>query len=206
MSQEVRINFTANTAGFLSGVRNIQTAIARTTESIQNKTKEWSIDIANATTALRNGARVIQATASWLSAPLREFSRFEDAATRLAPLVGGLEAAKSLCEELRDEAANGTMSFEQLASVAGRLSTVFKNPADVQKWTTIFHNISAGTELGNHGIRGIHRKFFEINPSPRSHGNEILFQTREVPDCGGNLLKFDASYTSHVPARFSGIQ
>ena len=154
MSQEVRINFTANTAGFLSGVRNIQTAIARTTESIQNKTKEWSIDIANATTALRNGARVIQATASWLSAPLREFSRFEDAATRLAPLVGGLEAAKSLCEELRDEAANGTMSFEQLASVAGRLSTVFKNPADVQKWTTIFHNISAGTGLGNHGIRG----------------------------------------------------
>lgn len=77
----------------------------------------------------------------------RQFARFEDAATRLAPLVGGLETAKNLCRSLRDEAANGTMSFEQLAGVAGKLAAVFKNSGDIKKWTTIFHNISAGTGL-----------------------------------------------------------
>jgi len=227
---DINISFGANTAGIqqaLSDIRqsvnqysknitsNFQTVnqtlnetrnkFATINNAIDQARNKWT-DWADKTATIRNSFRIAQVTAQQLSAPLREFSRFEDAATRLAPLVGGLEAAKILCAQLRDEAANGTMSFEQLASVAGRLSTVFKNPADVQKWTTIFHNISAGTGLGNHGIRGIHRKFFEINPSPRSHGNEILFQTREVPDCGGNLLKFDASYTSHVPARFSGIQ
>lgn len=77
----------------------------------------------------------------------QQFARFEDAATRLAPLVGGLETAKTLCRHLRDEAANGTMSFEQLAGVAGKLSSVFKNSDDIKKWTSIFHNISAGTGL-----------------------------------------------------------
>lgn len=77
----------------------------------------------------------------------RQFIRFEDAATRLAPLVGGLDAAKTLCRDLRDEAANGSMSFEQLSTVAGRLSAVFTNTDDVKKWTSIFHNISAGTGL-----------------------------------------------------------
>ena len=76
-----------------------------------------------------------------------QFIRWEDAATRLAPLVGGLDAAKELASHLRDEAANGTMSFEQLASVAGRLSSAFKNSDDIKKWVSIFHNLSAGTGL-----------------------------------------------------------
>ncbi|MGF0068482.1 DUF6150 family protein [Candidatus Spyradosoma sp. SGI.093] len=72
-------------------------------------------------------------------------ARFEDAATRLAPLIGGLEQSKALCEELRDQAANGTQSFEQLASVAGRLASVFKSTDNVRRWTKAFHDISAGT-------------------------------------------------------------
>lgn len=52
--------------------------------------------------------------------PFREFTKFEDQAVRLAPLVGDLETSKKLARELRDEAANGTMSFEQLTNIAGR--------------------------------------------------------------------------------------
>ena len=74
-----------------------------------------------------------------------EFSRWEDAATRMAPLVGGMNAAADVVSHLRDEAASGTMSFEQLTGVAGRLASVFAYTDDIKKWTTVFHNLSAGT-------------------------------------------------------------
>lgn len=168
---DINISFGANTAGIQQALSDIRQSVNQYSKNITsnfqtvnqtlNETRNKFATISNAinqaknkwtdwaekTQVIRNSFRIAQVTAQQLSAPLREFSRFEDAATRLAPLVGGLEAAKILCAQLRDEAANGTMSFEQLASVAGRLSTVFKNPADVQKWTTIFHNISAGTGL-----------------------------------------------------------
>ena len=40
MSQEVRINFTANTAGFLSGVRNIQTSPCSNRSSSQSPSRQ----------------------------------------------------------------------------------------------------------------------------------------------------------------------
>lgn len=128
----------------VSPVMNGITATLKTTQ------REWT-DWAEKSTTILNSFRIVTATistaANAIRSPLAEFSRFEDTATRLAPLVGGLEAAKQLCEELRDEAANGTMSFKQLTSVAGRLSTVFSNSADVKTWTTAFHDLSAGAGL-----------------------------------------------------------
>lgn len=172
---DINISFGADTAGIQQAMADIRQSVNQTTVGITqsfstvNKTitetrnkfvtinnaieqtkNKWT-DFADKTAAIRNSFRIVTATASTLknalSAPLAQFSRYEDAATRLAPLVGGLEAAKSLCEELRDEAANGTMSFEQLAAVAGRLSTVSSDSADVKKWTEAFHNLSAGTGL-----------------------------------------------------------
>lgn len=88
----------------------------------------------------RGGRRAVQAFSNaWAQA-----ARFEDTSTRLAPLVGGLEQSRELCEALRNEAANGTMDFERLVSVAGRL---FRSADDVRKWTTAFHDLSAGTGL-----------------------------------------------------------
>ena len=142
-NSDITIKFGAKIDDLQQAMNDVRKTVNETVNHVKKKWASWSDIIAT----IRNSFRIAQVTAQQLSAPLREFSRFEDAATRLAPLVGGLEAAKILCAQLRDEAANGTMSFEQLASVAGRLSTVFKNPADVQKWTTIFHNISAGTGL-----------------------------------------------------------
>lgn len=99
-------------------------------------------------------------------------ARFEDAATRLAPLIGGLEQSKSLCEELRDQAANGTQSFEQLASVAGRLASVFKSTDNVRRWTKAFHDISAGT-----GVVGGRRFSVETRRAKaKSHGHEENFR------------------------------
>ena len=81
--------------------------------------------LAAASSALRNSFRIATATVSTLaraaSEPLKQFARYEDAATRLAPLVGSFDEAESLARDLRDAAANGTMDFERLTSVAGIL-------------------------------------------------------------------------------------
>jgi len=87
-----------------------------------------------------------------------QFIRFEDASTRLAPLVGGLENATALCRDLRDEAANGVLPFETLVSITSRLSTVFDNTADLKKWVSIFHNLSAGTGLDINELIGTFTK------------------------------------------------
>lgn len=82
--------------------------------------KTWTEQIASLTVAFHGMRRIVELFSSaWSQA-----ARFEDAATRLAPLIGGLEQSKTLCGELRDQAANGTQSFEQLASVASKLSAV----------------------------------------------------------------------------------
>ena len=128
----INITIGANTAKFQEAITNLQQTVSSAAEKISDSFKnvDKAIDgarihwekFAAVSTAIRN---------TWLRTPLEQFSRFEDAATRLAPLVGGLENAKELCAQLRDEAANGTMSFEQLASVAGRLATVFSDAAEV---------------------------------------------------------------------------
>ena len=219
---DISISFGANTDQIQQAMENIRQSVRQTCTGISTDFQKVNVSIektkntvaaylANITTALRNGGRIIQAVSGSLSAPLQEFSRWEDAATRLAPLVGGLEAAKQLCEELRDEAANGTMSFEQLASVAGRLASVFKSSSDIKKWTTAFHDLSAGTGLdvnelvGNFVKEKRHSCRFSSEAN-RSCGNAILFQIREVPASGGNLLRFDAIRTRYVPVRFSGIR
>lgn len=129
----INITIGANTAKFQEAITNLQQTVSSAAEKISDSFKNVgkAIDgarihwekFAAVSTAIRNTGRIVQELGSWLRTPLEQFSRFEDAATRLAPLVGGLENAKELCAQLRDEAANGTMSFEQLASVAGRLAT-----------------------------------------------------------------------------------
>lgn len=137
----INITIGANTAKFQEAITNLQQTVSSAAEKISDSFKnvDKAIDgarihwekFAAVSTAIRNTGRIVQELGSWLRTPLEQFSRFEDAATRLAPLVGGLENAKELCAQLRDEAANGTMSFEQLASVAGRLATVFSDAAEV---------------------------------------------------------------------------
>ena len=153
----INITIGANTAKFQEAITNLQQTVSSAAEKISDsfKSVDKAIDgarihwekFAAVSTAIRNTGRIVQELGSWLRTPLEQFSRFEDAATRLAPLVGGLENAKELCAQLRDEAAIGTMSFEQLASVAGRLATVFSDASEIRTWATAFHDLAAGTGL-----------------------------------------------------------
>ena len=155
---DINISFGANISGMQQALADIRQSVNQTCGRISssfkgvNRTLDSSVEkLAAMSTAIRNSFRIATVAGTALrnavAVPLREFSRFEDAATRMAPLVGGLDSAKILCAQLRDEAANGTMSFEQLASVAGRLASVFKSSSDIKKWTTAFHDLSAGTGL-----------------------------------------------------------
>ena len=116
----INITIGANTAKFQEAITNLQQTVDQTAEKISDSFKsvgkaieqtkaKWA-DWASISTGLRNTGRIVQELGSWLRTPLEQFSRFEDAATRLAPLVGGLENAKELCAQLRDEAAKSVAS------------------------------------------------------------------------------------------------
>lgn len=116
----INITIGANTAEFQKAITNLQQTVSSAAEKISDSFKSVgkAIDgarihwekFAAVSTAIRNTGRIVQELGSWLRTPLEQFSRFEDAATRLAPLVGGLENAKELCAQLRDEAAKSVAS------------------------------------------------------------------------------------------------
>lgn len=153
----------------ISAIREANEKIVKgVEEAARNSKKSW-MEFYATLTMVGHGVRRL---AQMFSSAWSQAARFEDAATRLAPLIGGLEQSKSLCEELRDQAANGTQSFEQLASVAGRLASVFKSTDNVRRWTKAFHDISAGT-----GVVGGRRFSVETRRAKaKSHGHEENFR------------------------------
>ncbi len=145
MSADVKITFGAD-------ISAIRTATHEINESVK-RIADRSTDAATRLMTLFNGVLpAIKTAAEAMKKPFAEFSRFEDTSTRLAPLVGGLQEAKALCRELREEAAKGVVPFEDLAGIAARLSTVFKSAENVKKWTSVFHNISAATGADANGL------------------------------------------------------
>ena len=114
--------------------------VSKTAQGIRERIGSFAEPFANVTVAIHGARRAVQLFAgAWSQA-----SRFENVTVRLAPLVGGLETARRLADELRESAANGTAPFETLAASAGKLASVFKSAEAVRKWTDAFHNISAG--------------------------------------------------------------
>ena len=114
--------------------------VSKTAQGIRERIGSFAEPFANVTVAIHGARRAVQLFAgAWAQA-----SRFENVTVRLAPLVGGLETARRLADELRESAANGTAPFETFAASAGKLASVFKSAEAVRKWTDAFHNISAG--------------------------------------------------------------
>lgn len=138
---DVSVVFGANT-------RELDVALGRVRQSVQafaftvrERAQSVVASMAHISVAVQGVAAVAQKfSAAWSAAAL-----FEDAATRLAPLVGGLEQSEALARSLREQAANGTASFEELVSVAGKLASVFKDPGQIKAWTRRFHDLAAGT-------------------------------------------------------------
>lgn len=129
-----RINESKNAADDFSKT------ILKTARDCLNRLGSFAEPFASITVAFHGARRAVQLFAgAWAQA-----SRFENVTVRLAPLVGGLETARRLADELRESAANGTAPFETLAASAGKLASVFKSAEAVRKWTDAFHNISAG--------------------------------------------------------------
>lgn len=157
-STDFSIAIGANISDFQAGMVGIRNSVSNAVNNINaqfnrfnatiSKTKAAGVEMASYVASAFNGWKDIAGLAAKVFAePLRQFSRYEDAAIRLAPLVGGLDAAKTLTKELRDEAANGYLSLEQLTSIAGRLATVFKSSSEIKQWTSAFHNLAAGTGM-----------------------------------------------------------
>ena len=157
-STDFSIAIGANISDFQAGMVGVRNSVSNTVNNINaqfnqfnatlSKTKASGIEFTSyLSTVVQGTFKGLGLAAKFFAEPLRQFSRYEDAATRLAPLVGGLDAAKTLTKELRDEAANGYLSLEQLTSIAGRLATVFKSSSEIKQWTSAFHNLAAGTGM-----------------------------------------------------------
>lgn len=123
-----------------SSSTKVRVSVSQTAQTAVEKFASVTQVMSNLTVAFHGARRLVQLFAgAWAQA-----SRFENVTVRLAPLVGGLETARRLADELRESAANGTAPFETLAASAGKLASVFKSAEAVRKWTDAFHNISAG--------------------------------------------------------------
>ena len=92
----INITIGANTAKFQEAITNLQQTVDQTAEKISDSFKsvgkaieqtkaKWA-DWASISTGLRNTGRIVQELGSWLRTPLEQFSRFEDAATRLSQI------------------------------------------------------------------------------------------------------------------------
>ena len=168
-STDFSIAIGANISDFQAGMVGVRNSVSNTVNNINaqfnqfnatlSKTKASGIEFTSyLSTVVQGTFKGLGLAAKFFAEPLRQFSRYEDAATRLAPLVGGLDAAKTLTKELRDEAANGYLSLEQLTSIAGRLATVFKSSSEIKQWTSAFHNLAAGTGMDVNELIGIQRR------------------------------------------------
>ena len=92
----INITIGANTAEFQKAITNLQQTVSSAAEKISDSFKSVgkAIDgarthwekFAAVSTAIRNTGRIVQELGSWLRTPLEQFSRFEDAATRLAQI------------------------------------------------------------------------------------------------------------------------
>lgn len=142
----INITIGANTAEFQKAIIKLQETVSQAADNISDSFKsvgkaieqtkaKWA-DWASVSTGLRNTGRIVQELGSWLRTPLEQFSRFEDAATRLAPLVGGLENAKELCAQLRDEAAKSVAS--QLSRGASFSACSMPHPFFARRETRAF--------------------------------------------------------------------
>ncbi len=148
----VNVEFNADASNLNAAISSVRENVKRMAESIksglfntQTISNVVALKISNMMTSAANA--VTSAVSDAVSTAWTQAARFDDASVRLAPFVGGLKNAHDLCEDLRREAANGVMSFEDLAGVAGKLATVFSNTSDVKKWTTVFHDLAAGTGI-----------------------------------------------------------
>lgn len=136
-SVNVTVQFKADAAPLNREMAAMREAVSRFAANASSK-------MADVSTAIRNSFRVGQVIADALAEPFRQFSRYDDALERLGSKLGNLDDARALCDKLRNSAAAGTQSFEALVDTAGKLSSVFKSSADIEAWTDVFHNLSAG--------------------------------------------------------------
>ena len=141
MAQTATVTLSANATAVVASLRTVQSEIARTAQVCATRARTFAeafsplvISIQGITGAIR------KISAAWSGA-----AEFENIATRIAPLVGGLEASTELARDLRRQAVDGTETFESLAAVAGKLAAVFHDTGAIREWTRRFHDLAAGT-------------------------------------------------------------
>lgn len=139
------IDFTADDSDVMASIRQIRMGVNKLAANTRSAFQKVSSTLANVTVALFG----VRAAVNSVTSAFQPFTEMQDTAARLAPLIGSLENANELCRTLQREAARGNETFEQLASVAQRLSSVFSSTETVEVWVRAFNNLAsvAGVDM-----------------------------------------------------------
>ncbi len=138
---DVTFTFAGDATALARALESIKGEVARARQSITSMGTSVAGAIAVATTAVAG----LKQAFDWVANVPRQAARFEDLQVALSQMMGDATEAGELLNALWMDAANGSVTLEQMAQAAKPLVAVFSNPNTVREWARRFADISTGS-------------------------------------------------------------
>ncbi len=138
---DVTFTFHGDAASLNRALESIRGEVARARQSITSMGASVAGALAVATTAVAG----LKQAFDWVANVPKQAARFEDLQVALSQMMGDAAAAGELLNDLWMDAANGSVTLEQMAQAAGPLVAVFSNTSTVREWARRFADISTGS-------------------------------------------------------------
>ena len=138
---DVTFTFQGDASSLTRALESMKGEVARARQSISSMGASVAGALAVATAAVAG----LKQAFDWISSVPKQAARFEDLQTSLSQMMGDAEAAGQLLNDLWMDAANGSVSLEQMAQAARPLVAVFSNTSTVREWARRFADISTGS-------------------------------------------------------------
>ncbi len=138
---DVTFTFQGDASSLTRALESIKGEVARARQSISSMGTSIAGALAVATAAVAG----LKQAFDWISSVPKQAARFEDLQVALSQMMGDAEAAGQLLNDLWMDAANGSVTLEQMAQAAKPLVAVFSNTSTVREWARRFADISTGS-------------------------------------------------------------
>ncbi len=155
---DVTFTFSGDASALARALESIKDEVARARQSISSMGTSVAGALAVATTAVAG----LKQAFDWVASVPRQAARFEDLQVPLSQMMGDATAAGNLLNDLWMDAANGSVSLEQMAQSAKPLVAVFSNPNTVREWARRFADISTGSGFAADMLAKMYSRMMQI--------------------------------------------
>ncbi len=155
---DVTFTFAGDASALARALESIKDEVARARQSISSMGTSVAGALAVATTAVAG----LKQAFDWVASVPRQAARFEDLQVALSQMMGDATAAGNLLNDLWMDAANGSVSLEQMAQAAKPLVAVFSNPNTVREWARRFADISTGSGFAADMLAKMYSRMMQI--------------------------------------------